>query len=672
MVSVMIIILFTGLMLPSPDSHDTFGLLVGGFFLLITAAALPLFFWKEEHSPERIYIFISCIMLLSAVQITGGGINSPLFAVYFLFLMWVSLPSVKGPTVALGLGMGLIEGIAPISRLISEREPLFADAGIYINFTIVFISLFGFGLLANWLTKTDFSFLPERGRITGATKQRQKTDFVFPTSTASHFLPMIQRNSASAATCLFVRYDDHSYQLAASAGSKEEIIPKYILPVDDSIVKQLLNVKRSCLIDMRDNGTNSFAAVYRNRRRKKICRIAVTPVISSGEMYGFFLQDFLTGEEPDKTTFTDLEDAAATCLSIMSGKSEITGDVSISAWTEDLVEIVSRSTAQTLVTDILQHLTGFLKGITVSILETDFSKGVMYVWARKGPLTKGKRRENFKIDDGVAGWCVRNASPCTRLHMKQGKKKAYSFTRTEDLFDEVNSCFAVPLMNNGSVVGLVMAEHNDDDYFSPEHNHLIKIAAGMLSLGLNYASLKTHQENIRGKDTLTGLPGAARLHDYLGNLIKQVRHSGSYIGLLIADIDNFTLLNLQYGYREGDRILLEASKRFRSCLNEDIFIAKVGPDSFAACIPGAEKHTLEALASRIAGHLTWEHQTLSDDLCTVSVSIGASFTHTDRKVLTLIAESEKAVEKAVELPDSPYYIFFVRGYGPTLLKDDTH
>lgn len=670
-VLVMVIILFSGLLLPSPDSTDKFGVFVGAVLLLIFAAALPLFFWKEEHHPERIYIYLSCIMLLSAVQITGGGIKSILFPVYFLFLMWVSLPSVKGPTVALGLGIGIIEGFAPIAKRISEYESLFGNVTVFTDFIKVFLSLFCFALIAGRLSKIDLSFLPGRDLTISPGKSKRKTALSFPISAVSHFLPMMHRNSHAATTCLFVKYDNHSYQLVASAGSPGEIISKYMLSVDGPIIEKILSLKKSCLLNVQEGETNSVSAVYRNKRKNDICKIAVTPVFRSDEMAAFFLQDFSVGSEPNETTFRYLEDAVTACLSIMSGKTETAGKESVASWTEELVEIVGRGTKKTLVKNVSLHLAEFMKGVTISILEVDISKGLLYVWIRKGPLSRGNRKEKLSISDGVAGWCVRNASPCTRLHMKQGNKKAYSFSKADDPFDEVNSCIAVPLMDNGSVVGLIMAEHGREDYFSSEHSHLLKTAAGILSLGLAYISLKTKQKNINGRDTLTGLPGAAILQRHLANLIKIVRASGSYIGLLIIDIDDFRMLNLKYGYTEGDRILLETAKRFRNCLNHDVFIAKIGPDSFAACIPGAEKHDLEALSSRIADNLNWEHRTLSDKLCTVSVSIGAAFTHTDRKVLTLIAESEKAVEIAKNQQDSCYFVFSIKAFGTTLLKSDS-
>ncbi|MEN8209930.1 MAG: diguanylate cyclase, partial [Candidatus Fermentibacteria bacterium] len=151
-------------------------------------------------------------------------------------------------------------------------------------------------------------------------------------------------------------------------------------------------------------------------------------------------------------------------------------------------------------------------------------------------------------------------------------------------------------------------------------------------------------KNISGRDTLTGLPRATLLDRHLHHMAKEVQTYGWYVGLIIADIDGFGTLNRKLGYSEADRLLTDVAERFSNCFTKDMFIARTGPDSFAACVPKAGKAVMEAMSQRAADALSYEYSPrTSDSSVSVSVSIGCVYTHVNRKVLLLTGEAEKAV-----------------------------
>ena len=130
-------------------------------------------------------------------------------------------------------------------------------------------------------------------------------------------------------------------------------------------------------------------------------------------------------------------------------------------------------------------------------------------------------------------------------------------------------------------------------------------------------------------------------------MAMEVQTYGWYVGLIVADIDGFGVMNRMLGYAEADRLLIDAALRFRNCFSEDVFIARTGPDSFAACIPRASKAVMEAMSQRAADALSFKYLgKMPDSAAKVSASIGCVYTHVNRTVLTLTGEAEKAVSDA--------------------------
>lgn len=205
----------------------------------------------------------------------------------------------------------------------------------------------------------------------------------------------------------------------------------------------------------------------------------------------------------------------------------------------------------------------------------------------------------------------------------------------------------VPVIREKEVIALIMAEHEDDNTFMQYHEGILLTAAGMFSMREELAGLRQRFKNISGRDTLTGLPGITLLDRHLHQMAKEVQTYGWYVGLIVADIDGFGAINRTLGYVQADRLLIDASERFRNCFSGDVFIARTGPDSFAACIPRAGKAVMEAMSQRAADALSFKYLgKMPDSFASVSASIGCVYTHINRTVLLLTGEAEKAVSDA--------------------------
>ena len=85
-------------------------------------------------------------------------------------------------------------------------------------------------------------------------------------------------------------------------------------------------------------------------------------------------------------------------------------------------------------------------------------------------------------------------------------------------------------------------------------------------------------------DTLTQLPNRRLLDDRLRQAIEISKRNACYGAVMFLDLDNFKPLNDSHGHAVGDLLLIEASKRLKSCIRLIDTVARFGGDEFVVIL----------------------------------------------------------------------------------------
>jgi diguanylate cyclase (GGDEF)-like protein len=655
-----ILIIASGRLLHSSSSEGdlSFVLIAAGIFLV--SAALAVTTQKKSRKPsDRLIIYWVCAGIMISVQLTGGS-SSLFYSGYLLFLMWVSLPSTGSEATELGLLIGSVEALALLNVSIWSGEGALLTKLIPLLLPALKALLvpFLFGLVADWLAEREL-FLNEIAPP-GRKKGEETDDISSKTGTILSYplLTIIQRNSNADSTCLFIQYDDGFYRLENFVARDNSVIDRYMLPSDHRLLRIVKNSKEPVSIKAGSYTERSELAPYRltTLKDEKAFWIVICCLGNADNPAGFLLQDFY-GDKPSSETVRNLENAAEVLhMNVMNtGINSLSTEKS--SWMAKLVSAAGMDSLDASVHGIASLLSEIIPGSTVSIADVNHENKEIRVWVSRGPLARWRRKRVSSSSEGLAGWIVKNRVPCKRSGMKHGERNVSSFSNEEDLNLRVGSCMGVPVMRNNEVLAVIIVEHEDDKVFDQYHESIILAAAGLFALTDELADLRNRFRNISGRDTLTGLPGITLFDRHLHEMAKRVQTYGWSIGVLIADIDGFDLINRNHGYSEGDKILKEAAARFSNCFSDEILISRTGPDSFAACIPKAGKAEMEALSQRVADALSWQYVSrTSDTQISITASIGGCFTHVNRKVQQLTGEAENTAAEV-----------FKAGYGNCLI-----
>jgi diguanylate cyclase (GGDEF)-like protein/PAS domain S-box-containing protein len=105
-------------------------------------------------------------------------------------------------------------------------------------------------------------------------------------------------------------------------------------------------------------------------------------------------------------------------------------------------------------------------------------------------------------------------------------------------------------------------------------------------------------------DSLTDLPNRAHLHERLRTWLAAAAASGSFVGLLLLDLDRFKEINDTLGHHTGDLLLRQVSMRLLETAPEAKLVARLGGDEFALILAGADAACAGEAAQRVLAALS--------------------------------------------------------------------
>ncbi len=100
-------------------------------------------------------------------------------------------------------------------------------------------------------------------------------------------------------------------------------------------------------------------------------------------------------------------------------------------------------------------------------------------------------------------------------------------------------------------------------------------------------------------DPLTGLWNRAATFDLLRRELNRSRRQGSPVGIVMADLDHFKLINDTYGHMAGDAVLREVAEKIVSCVRSYDIVGRFGGEEFLIIFPACSALNAVGQAERL-------------------------------------------------------------------------
>jgi diguanylate cyclase (GGDEF)-like protein/PAS domain S-box-containing protein len=143
-------------------------------------------------------------------------------------------------------------------------------------------------------------------------------------------------------------------------------------------------------------------------------------------------------------------------------------------------------------------------------------------------------------------------------------------------------------------------------------------------------------------DDLTGLYNRRGFFALADKQVKLAKRMGKGVFLLYADLDNFKMINDDFGHEEGDIALKETGKILREIFRDSDIIARMGGDEFAILALEYYETNIKSLITRLQTSLD-SHNSQSYRKYKISLSLGMARFNSDLPLSTskLLSEADK-------------------------------
>lgn len=155
------------------------------------------------------------------------------------------------------------------------------------------------------------------------------------------------------------------------------------------------------------------------------------------------------------------------------------------------------------------------------------------------------------------------------------------------------------------------------------------------------------QLKLANTDSLTGLFNRRGFEYWAGSLLVPATRN---FGVVVADIDNYKLLNDQFGHDVGDQILRRIAESLRGVTGDYAVLARVGGDEFAFATD-LDRDALVAVAERMRmGCSSYWHGR------PVTISVGVASCDLHGPGSTTRAAAKEVLDSAITAADDALYL----------------
>jgi diguanylate cyclase (GGDEF)-like protein len=228
------------------------------------------------------------------------------------------------------------------------------------------------------------------------------------------------------------------------------------------------------------------------------------------------------------------------------------------------------------------------------------------------------------------------------------------------------SIIFLPLVIDDRSIGLVTVQSTTRSALNSRHLVLVETLAPYVAIAVEnsliHEKLDAMNRSIRGEkeeleketatithlanhDPLTGLPNRRLLFELLQKTFEIARRSGTKVGVLYIDLDNFKPINDRFGHFAGDHALVAVAERLKAMLRASDTVARVGGDEFVAVLGSAKgRDDVAAAAQKILDECA-EPFSIEGHPYKVSLSMG----------IAIYPDDGDTIERIVSAADAAMY-----------------
>jgi diguanylate cyclase (GGDEF)-like protein len=210
------------------------------------------------------------------------------------------------------------------------------------------------------------------------------------------------------------------------------------------------------------------------------------------------------------------------------------------------------------------------------------------------------------------------------------------------------SMATLPLLIAGEAVGVLTLFSDEAEFFDAEEMRLLLELAGDIAFAMDHIEKQERLDYLAYYDVLTGLANRTLFVDRVAQHMRAAAIRGQRLAVFMMDLERFKNINDSFGQLAGDELLRQVAAWLRHNLHDELLLARIGSDHFAAVLPEAENSgDLVRLVENKLGSFLEHPFGLNDGVFRIAAKVGiAVYPDDGDDADTLLKNAEAALKKA--------------------------
>ncbi|AXC10893.1 Response regulator/GGDEF domain protein [Acidisarcina polymorpha] len=275
---------------------------------------------------------------------------------------------------------------------------------------------------------------------------------------------------------------------------------------------------------------------------------------------------------------------------------------------------------ESILTTIMRQMQRFFRPETWALLLTDESRRDLYYAIADGRYGSQLSEVRVPYGQSMAGWVAERGE--TLIVPETSKHPLAEIGVDSHLGFEVRSAVCIPLRSRLRTLGVIQLFNLPPDTFSDYAISFLLVLCDFAAIAIENARAFERVQELTILDECTGLYNLRHFAESLRNEMKRSERLNLPMSLIFIDLDNFKLVNDQYGHQIGSRLLAAVSGTIRSQVRSIDLVFRYGGDEFIVLLPATGKRKAIQVANRLLYSFRNGPHDVSNDL---HIDVTASF-----------------------------------------------
>ncbi|NSW89583.1 MAG: diguanylate cyclase [Firmicutes bacterium] len=201
-----------------------------------------------------------------------------------------------------------------------------------------------------------------------------------------------------------------------------------------------------------------------------------------------------------------------------------------------------------------------------------------------------------------------------------------SYCICENVECDKRSFLAVPIVNSGEVLGIIVLQKKEKNAFTEYDAEILYNFAAHSGIAIKNAKLFTEVKNLARIDDLTKLSNRRYFFELAEREFKLHKRYKNLqtLSMIMMDIDDFKKINDTYGHYLGDNVLRAVAEKCKKSLRETDIIGRYGGEEYTILLPHTGSEEAKSVAERLLSSIAECPIIFDDNEISVTVSIGVA------------------------------------------------